>query len=82
MTNRMEKHQCLTCGTPLIRDPDGDSDNPFASIVCTKCEEELKERYWSHRKKEGQPFKSTKKLRFKLGDRPMNFSKAKRALNQ
>lgn len=76
--NRRENNQCLKCGNPLVRI---DKDNPF-HLVCSQCEEKLKEMWWMHRKKEGKPYKVVNELRFDVLGKPMNFREARKALNE
>lgn len=79
MTNRMDKHQCLTCGQPLIRDIDSEPNNPFASIVCTSCEKELRSQFKAHMNN-GNVLKNTKRMVFNVGNEKLNLAQAKKAV--
>jgi uncharacterized Zn finger protein (UPF0148 family) len=71
--NRLENHECLQCGTPLIR-----LDN---IPVCSSCEKLLREKQHAYRNKNAM-FKRVNKLGFKIGGERVSFAKAKRVLTK
>ena len=76
--NRLENHECLRCGVPLIRN---DTENPF-HVVCNQCEEFYKEAYWKQRNKSAQPFKNVRKIKLNVFGKDMTLGEAKKVLNR